>query len=119
MLRVTETIDKALRPVSFEDPGNKPFILIGVMGIFGEGVNGMQKACYSVTVDLPFSKALRAQVRSRTFRYGKVHASKHYELVSLHPAERAILTQHEKRDEEFQRILAGPAGDTGEFAGRG
>ena len=101
-----ETIDKALRPVSFEDPGNKPSILIGVMGICGEGVNGMQKACYSVSVDLPFSEALRTQVCGRTFRYGQVHASKHYELVSLHPAERAILARHEKRDEEFRRILA-------------
>jgi hypothetical protein len=105
--------------VSFEDPGNKPSILVGVMGICGEWVNGMQKACYSVSVDLPFSEALRNQVRGRTFRYGQVHASKHYELVSLHPAERAMLALYEKRDEEFRRILAGQAGDTGEFAGGG
>ncbi|KAL2256135.1 hypothetical protein VTK26DRAFT_2137 [Humicola hyalothermophila] len=91
----------------------------GVMGICGEGVNGMQKACCSVSVDLPFSEALRTQIRGRTFRYSQVHASNHYELVSLHPAERAILARHEKRDEEFQRILVGPAGDTGKFAGGG
>jgi hypothetical protein len=105
--------------VSFEDPGNKPSILIGVMGICGEGVNGMQKACYSVSVDLPFSEALRTQVRGRAFRYGRVHVLKHYELVSLHLDERAILARHERRDEEFRRILAGPAGGAGEFAGGG
>ncbi|GAB1312092.1 hypothetical protein MFIFM68171_02302 [Madurella fahalii] len=66
-----------------------------------------------------FSEVLRTQIRGRTFRYGQVHAPKRYELVSLHPAERAILARHEKRDEEYRRILAGPAGDTGEFAGGG
>ncbi|KAL2137721.1 hypothetical protein VTI28DRAFT_8448 [Corynascus sepedonium] len=100
-----QTIDRALRPVVFNDPTKKPSILIGVMSICGEGVNGMQNACYSVSVDLPFSEALRAQVRGRVPRYGQIHVSEHYELVSQHPAERIILARHEQRYAEIQGIL--------------
>jgi hypothetical protein len=100
------TIDRALRPVSFTDPTRKPSLLIGVMSICGEGVNGMQNATYSVSVDLPFNEALEKQTAGRVWRYGQVHVSRHYQLVSDHPAERLILARHEKRDMEFQRLLS-------------
>lgn len=108
-----EAIDAALAPVDIDDARAKPSILIAVTTICGEGVNGMQNACYSVLVDLPFSEATKTQTRGRVFRYGQVHTSHHYELVSAHPAERAILARHEKRDDEFNRILA----DSGAYVG--
>ncbi|KAK4233863.1 hypothetical protein C8A03DRAFT_38395 [Achaetomium macrosporum] len=112
-----QTIDGALRPVVFNDSTKKPSILIGAMSICGEGVNGMQNACYSVSVDLPFSEALRAQVRGRVFRYGQIHFSEHFELVSQHPAERIILARHRERYTEIQGTLeeleAGSGGRSG------
>lgn len=89
-----EVIDTALKPVKLADPSTKPSILYGVMTICGEGVNGMQKASYSASVDLPFSEALRAQVEGRVLRYGQVHNSTHYQLISEHAAERIIDAQH-------------------------
>lgn len=50
------------------------------------------------------------QVRGWTYRYSQIHASRHYELSSLHPAERAIFA-----DDEFRRVLAEPAGHTRKF----
>jgi hypothetical protein len=100
------TIDRALRPVPLSDSTRKPAILIAVMTVCGEGVNGMQNATYSVSVDLPFSEATKHQVGGRVWRYGQVHESIHYQLSSDHPAELMIAARHQQRDDEFQKILA-------------
>ncbi|KAK4233473.1 hypothetical protein C8A03DRAFT_19458, partial [Achaetomium macrosporum] len=100
-----ETIHTALKLVKYSDQTQKPSILIVAMSVGGEGVNGMQNASYSISVDLPLSEALKTQVAGRVYRYGQIHESHHYQLVSQHPAERIILARHRKRDAEFQRLL--------------
>jgi hypothetical protein len=89
----------------------------------GEGLNGMQKASYSVSVDPPFSEALLQQVAGWVYRSELVHHTRICKLVSKHPAEALIRARHEKRHNEFREILEaqgtkGASGGASEY-GRG